>query len=126
MTISILATGSIEMQGTPNLKAKIQNEPTGFLPPFVTIDILMVAVEDVKINGDVGAMITFTGVTYAGEQVELSGNGSINGQVLALSHQHIAGSPVAANLVTGSFVLTLNSGNSIGRIQLYCWRQIKK
>jgi hypothetical protein len=126
LDITILATGSIEISGTPNMTAHMKGVKTPLLPPFVKIDMLMAAVQDIKINGDVSASISFTGISYAGEQVELSGNGSINGQVIAYSNQHVSGTPVDDNSITGSFVLTLNDGNSIGRIKLFSWRQIKK
>jgi hypothetical protein len=90
--------------------------------------MLMAAVEDIKVQGDFDAEISFTGVSFAGEQVELSGNGSINGQILSLGNPNVPNSPVNSNTntVTGSFELTLNDGKSIGRISLYTWRQIKQ
>jgi hypothetical protein len=126
LQISIFTTGSIEISGTPNMRANLSALKTPLLPPFVKIDMLMAAVQDIKINGDVSASISFTGISYAGEQVELSGNGSINGQVISFSNPHVSGTPVSANGITGSFDLTLNDGNSIGRIKLFSWRQIKK
>jgi hypothetical protein len=126
LQVTILTTGSIEISGTPNMKANLTALKTPLLPPFVKIDLLMAAIQDIKINGDVSASISFTGISYAGEQVELSGNGSINGQVISYSNRHVSGTPVSANGITGSFDLTLNDGNSIGRIKLFSWRQIKK
>lgn len=128
LKVTILATGSIEVNGTPNLKANLENLSTPLLPPFITINVLMVAVEDIVVQGDFDAKISFTGVSFAGEQVELSGNGSINGQVLSLGNMNVPNSPVNSNTntVTGSFELTLNDGKSIGRISLYTWRQIKQ
>jgi hypothetical protein len=126
LAVTMFATGSIEVAGTPNLTSNLTGLVTPLLPPFVKLDMLMAAVEDVKVNGDFNSAISFSGISYAGEQVELSGNGSIDGQVIALSNRHITGSPVSANSVTGSFDLTLNNGNSIGRIRLFSWRQIKR
>jgi hypothetical protein len=126
LQVTIMTTGSIEISGTPNMRANLSALKTPLLPPFVKIDMLMAAVQDIKINGDVSASISFTGISYAGEQVELSGNGSINGQVISFSNPHVSGTPVSANGITGSFDLTLNDGNSIGRIKLFSWRQIKK
>lgn len=126
LKVSILATGSIEIGGTPNMTAALTNLSSPLLPPFDRPHILLAAVEDIKINGDNNSAISFTGVSYAGEQVELSGNGDINGQVIALSNPHVNGSPVGINKITGSFSLTLNNGNSIGNIRLFSWRQIKQ
>jgi hypothetical protein len=127
IAVTMFTTGSIEVRGNVNIASNLLDLPTPFLPPFVTPDILMMAVEDIWVNGDFAANIAFTGVSYAGEAVKLSGNGSINGQMIAYTWPHVDGSPVdALNIVTGSFQLTLNNGDSIGRVKLYSWRQIKR
>ncbi len=131
--VTIFASGSIDIQGNPNLKANLTRLQTPLLPPFVQVDMLMAAVEDIRVRGDFSADISFTGITYSGEQVDLSGNGSINGQVIAFGNNNVNNSLVEGpngdknrNTITGSFVLTLNQGNSVGRIKLASWRQIKK
>lgn len=126
LQISILTTGSVTISGNPNIVANLRGLRTPLLPPFVRIDVQLIAVEDIKINGDTDGAQRFSGVSFAGEQVELSGNGAFDGQVIAYSNRDIAGSPVSANSLTGSFTLTLNSGSSIGRVRLYSWRQIKR
>jgi Tfp pilus assembly protein PilX len=128
---TILATGSIEIAGNPYLTANLQQLQTPELPPFVKVNILMVAVEDIKITGDVGAgsgIIKFSGISYAGEQVYLSGNGEIHGQVIAQGNQNVPNSPVDQpfNEVTGSFTLDFNGGQAVGKIKLISWRQIKR
>ncbi|HXG63838.1 MAG TPA: hypothetical protein VNO70_01955 [Blastocatellia bacterium] len=127
LPVTMFATGSIEVRGNVSIGANLQDVQTPFLPPFISPDILMVATQDVWVNGDFAANIAFTGVSFAGEAVKLSGNGSINGQMIAYNWPHVSGSPVSAlNEVTGSFLLTLNQGDSIGRIRLFSWRQIKQ
>ena len=127
LAITMFTTGSIEVRGNVNITSNLLDLPTPFLPPFVTPDILMMATEDIWVNGDFAANIAFTGVSYAGEAVKLSGNGSINGQMIGYNWPHVTDSPVdALNVVTGSFSLTLNNGDSIGRVKLYSWRQIKR
>ncbi|MEK6321488.1 MAG: hypothetical protein AABN33_07380 [Acidobacteriota bacterium] len=127
IAVTMFSTGSIEVRGNVNITANLLDLQTGFLPPFVTPDVLMMAVEDIWVNGDFAANIAFTGVSYAGEAVKLSGSGSINGQMIAFNWPHVSGSPVdALNVVTGNFQLTLNQGDSIGRVKLYSWRQIKR
>jgi hypothetical protein len=134
---TILCTGSITISGNPYMQANLQNLRTPELPPFVSVNILMAAVEDLKINGDVGAgsgTIRFSGICYAGEQVYLSGNGEIRGQVLALNNPNVHGttgsngSPVDRddNEVTGSFTLDFDGGRAVGKISLMSWRQIKQ
>ncbi|HWN98568.1 MAG TPA: PilX N-terminal domain-containing pilus assembly protein [Blastocatellia bacterium] len=145
---TILATGSITISGNPFLEGRHSGLTVGSvtypspiqtpeLPPFVRINPLLIAVEDLEINGDVGAgagNIRFSGICYAGEQVYLSGNGEIQGQVLALNNPNVHGttgsngSPVDRNdnEVTGSFVLNFNGGQAVGKIKLMSWRQIKQ
>ncbi len=128
---TIFATGSIEITGTTNFTSKLKNLHTPELPPFVDVDILMIAVQDLRVRGDVDAATTpngptFNGISYCGEQFDLSGNGSFNGQVISYSNTHMNSTPVSANIETGSFILTLNNGNSYGTIKLLSWRQIKR
>ena len=129
LNISILATGSIVVDGSPDVASNIINLETPELPPFVKVNILFAAVEDVKVTGDVTAALPFkfAGIVYAGEQVYLSGNGSIdNGQVIALSNTHNAHTPVDGNLISGHFDLNFSGGSGVGKIQLQTWRQIKR
>jgi Tfp pilus assembly protein PilX len=145
---TIMATGSITISGNPYLEGRYSGLTVGAvtypspiqtpeLPPFVRINPLLIAVEDLQINGDVGAgagVIRFSGICYAGEQVYLSGNGEIQGQVLALNNPNVHGtsgsnrSPVDRNdnEVTGSFVLNFNGGQAVGKVKLMSWRQIKQ
>ena len=133
LRVTIMATGSIAVNGNANIDSNLTDLSTPLLPPFVRLDILMVATEDIQVRGDFSASIAFTGISYAGEQVDLSSNGSINGQVIAYGNNNVNTSLVEGpvgdrnrNTVTGNFELTLNDGNSIGRIKLYSWRQIKQ
>jgi Tfp pilus assembly protein PilX len=123
--ISILTTGSIELTGNPNFISQLNNVQTTELPPFVAPNFLFVATEDVKIRGD-ASVPRFSGVIFAGEQFDLSGNGAIDGQVLSLSNPDLSGSPVSDNSISGSFDLTFNGGQAVGRIMLMSWRQIKQ
>jgi hypothetical protein len=129
LQISILATGSIQVAGTPNITANLLSLSTPLLPPFASPNILMIAIQDIKITGDNNSAINFTGVSFAGEQVELSSSGDVNGQILSLSNTDCHGSPstpVTINSISGRFNLTLNDGNSVGRVKLFSWRQIKR
>src|SRR6185369_995826 len=125
--VSILTTGSIELSGNPDFISQmnsVETLPTE-LPPFVKPSFLFVATEDVKIRGD-ASVPRFSGVIFAGEQFDLSGNGAIDGQVLSLSNPDLSGSPVSDNSISGSFDLTFNGGQAVGRIMLMSWRQIKQ
>jgi hypothetical protein len=126
LQVTIMVTGSIEIDGTPNITANLKNLETPFLPPFIKINLLQVAVQDIKITGDNNSAIKFTGVSFAGEQVELSSSGDINGQIIAFSNPHVTNTPVVNNSISGRFNLTFNDGNSVGRLRLFSWRQIKR
>ncbi len=133
---TILTTGSIIINGNPYLTGNSVLK-TPELPPFVQVRILFAAVEDIQVNGDVGAgagQIKFSGICYAGEQVDLSGSGDVDGQILALNNPNVSGtggstaSPVnqTNNTVTGHFTLNFNGGQAVGTISLMSWRQIKQ
>jgi len=133
---TILATGSIQINGNPYLTGNAVLK-TPELPPFVQVRILFAAVEDIQVRGDVGAgngQINFSGICYAGEQLDLSGSGNINGQIIALDNPNVSGtsgsnaSPVnqGDNTVTGHFTLDFDGGQAIGKIVLMSWRQIKE
>jgi len=133
---TVLATGSIQINGNPYLTGNSVLK-TPELPPFVQVRILFAAVEDIQVTGDVGAgagQIKFSGICYAGEQVDLSGSGDVDGQILALNNPNVSGttgsnaSPVnqTNNTVTGHFTLNFNGGQAVGTISLMSWRQIKQ
>jgi hypothetical protein len=123
--ITIMSTGSIDIESTPVYAANLTDLSTPELPPFVTINLLLLAVEDIKIKGNAGVP-TFSGIIFGGEQFDLSGNGSFDGQVISLGNPHITGSPVSSNNLQGNFTLTFNGGQSLGRVSLMSWRQIKE
>jgi len=125
LRVSVLATGSIETTSNPSFVSNLTSLVTPELPPFVNVSLLFVTVEDVKIRGDVDVP-HFSGIIYAGEQFDLSGNGAFDGQVIGLSNRDVSASLVSANSVSGSFELTFNGGQAIGTIRLMSWRQIKQ
>lgn len=125
LRLSVLATGSIETTANPSFESNLTGLVTPELPPFVNVSLLFVTVEDVKIRGDVDVP-HFSGIIYAGEQFDLSGNGAFDGQIIGLSNTDVSASLVTANSVSGSFELTFNGGQAIGTVRLMSWRQIKK
>ena len=125
LSLSVLATGSIETTSNPSFVSNLTGLVTPELPPFVNVSLLFVTVEDVNIRGDVDVP-HFSGIIYAGEQFDLSGNGAFDGQVIGLSNRDVSSSLVSANSVSGSFELTFNGGQAIGTVRLMSWRQIKQ
>lgn len=126
LQITVFATGSFDLSGTPNITSNLRSFSTPELPPFDHIDMLFAAVEDIGINGDVDGGLVFNGVIYLGEQFNLSGNGKFDGQVVAMNNMDVPSSPVSANEIWGHFDLTLNNGNMLGTVKLISWRQIKE
>jgi hypothetical protein len=123
--ITVFATGSITIGGTPNMQAHLKAS-TPELPPYDKPSILFVMVEDLKCNGDLDIASRFNGIIYLGEQFNLSGNGKFNGQVLGKNNTDMSGSPVNSNQIWGHFDLTLNTGGMIGTVKIISWRQIKE
>jgi len=123
--LTVFATSSIELGGTPNMQAHLKAS-TPELPPYDKPSILFVCVEDLKSNGDLDISSRFNGIIYLGEQFDLSGNGRFDGQVLGKNNTHVNGSPVDSNKIWGHFDLTLNTGGMIGTVKIISWRQIKE
>ena len=123
--LTVFATSSIELGGTPNMQAHLKAS-TPELPPYDKPSILFVCVEDLKCNGDLDIASRFNGIIYLGEQFNLSGNGRFDGQVLGKNNTDINGSPVNTNQIWGHFDLTLNTGGMIGTVKIISWRQIKE
>jgi len=123
--LTVFATGSIELAGTPNMVAHLKVS-TPELPPYDKPEILFVCVEDLKTDGDLDVASKFNGIIYLGEQFDLSGNGRFDGQILGKNNDDISGSPVSANKIWGHFNLTLNTGGMMGTVKIISWRQIKE
>jgi hypothetical protein len=123
--ITVFATGSITIGGTPNMQAHLKAS-TPELPPYDKPSILFAMTEDLKCNGDLDIASRFNGIIYLGEQFNLSGNGKFNGQVLGKNNTDMSGSPVSSNQIWGHFDLTLNTGGMIGTVKIISWRQIKE
>lgn len=128
-TISVIATGNITVNGNANFNPYLAGPRALNLapvqPPFARIDLLFLAGTDVKMNGT-SASVNLNGVIYAGEQVDLRGNGSFEGQIVARSranNDHY----IDANAVSGNFTLNFNSATGrLGNLTQIAWRQVKQ
>ncbi len=96
--VTIIATGHVNVQGTPNYGP---NSASG---------ITILAGTDVEISGNPGARID--GMSYAGEQVQMSGNTVFNGPVIARDRSN-SDPFVQANKIFGSVVLRYEGGLEI-------------
>ena len=94
--MSIIAEGSIEVSGTPDLLP----EPNSLL--------MFVTNEDLDIQGDLTQSLNVEGRVLVREQIHFTGNATIVGQVIVQNEPHTAGTPVDENVVEGNFSLHYN------------------
>jgi hypothetical protein len=128
-TISVVATGHITANGnsdfSPYLAGPRALNLAPVQPPFARIDLLFLAGTDVKLNGTTSSM-NLNGVIYAGEQVDLRGNGSFEGQIIARSRAN-SDNYIGANEVSGNFTLNFNNTTGrLGNLTQIAWRQVKQ
>lgn len=126
LTTSIIATGSITLSGNATIAPKLTNLVIPTQPAYAKVNLLVLAGQDLVILGNTEGT-ALEGLLYAGEQINLSGNGEFNGQVMAYGLADTPGSPVSSNTVTGSFTLEFSDGsNTLGAVTLISWRQVKE
>ncbi len=77
-TVTLIATGYINISGNPGITPDLLNVP---VPNYGTVNISMLAGTDLKIKGTPGTL--YQGVHYAGHQIEVEGNPTVNGQLIA-------------------------------------------
>lgn len=92
-----LVGGDIEMTGKPLISA--------FLP-----DIALVAGRDLDIAGTGQSDGSYDGLLGAHEQLELTGNPTLDGALVSENAPHTTGSPVSVNYISGSMTITHNQG----------------
>jgi hypothetical protein len=110
LQISILATGSIGISGTP------------YLRPDHEDGILLMAAGDVSVGGNAGS--AYSGLVYAGAQCIAEGSATLSGQVLCANGAQPAGATpyVTTNTVQGSFSLNFDcSGNVFNKRRVLYW-----
>jgi hypothetical protein len=111
--MSVLATGSIAVAGTPVITP---DHPGG---------ILFMAGGDVTVAGNPTAGVnSYTGLIYAGAQCSASGNATMFGQLLCANGPQPAGATelITAHSMSGNFVLTFDcSGNLFNKRRVLYW-----
>jgi hypothetical protein len=111
--MSVLATGSIAVSGTPVITA---DHPDG---------ILFMAAGDVTVAGNPTAGVnSYTGMIYAGAQCSASGNATMFGQLLCANAAQPAGATelVTGHSMSGNFVLTFDcSANVFNKRRVLYW-----
>jgi hypothetical protein len=109
--ISIMTNGSVFMNGNAYVRPSVRIA-TPEAPPWNLIDLLVMAGEDLKMDGTAGAGDEIEGVMYAHEQFWLSGSGYITGQVVGYDEDLIYDA-TTMNYITNDGVLTNPSGSAI-------------
>lgn len=107
-----LAKGDIDIRGTPVI--------TGFLE-----GLLVMAGRDLEVNGN--TQQAYEGVMAAHEQVDASGNATLNGAIINGEDCDTPGSPVTANRVSGSMMLTHHADLEIpvgGDVRTTLWLEL--
>jgi hypothetical protein len=118
--ITIYATGYIKVSGSLTI-ANYKNP----VDPVDIQNLFFVAGTDVKYNGN--ATHTIDGIIYAADQLELSGNPTINGAAIAYDATLLE-PLVSSNTITGSVVLNYGCGMTIPNgsveIKVISWNEI--
>jgi hypothetical protein len=111
--MTVLATGSIAVSGTPVI---VPDHPDG---------ILFMAAGDVTIAGQPTAGVdSYSGMIYAGAQCSAAGNATMFGQLLCANGPQPAGAAelITAHSMSGNFVLTFDcSANVFNKRRVLYW-----
>jgi hypothetical protein len=115
MAMSIIATGSILISGTP------------FLVPSSPDRIMFLSGADVEIAGnpDAGAL-NYEGLIYANSQCKINGNPAVHGQIVCKNRTNPVGSQeiVVDNAISGNPRITYNCGGfRLTRLRFLSWYQ---
>ena len=114
VSLSVIATGSIEVSGNPQLEP---SHPDGYL---------LVAMGDLSISGNPsGFPRNYQGILYGKSQCKVSGNPSIEGQLLCRDEPNPAGSVdyAALNEVSGDPTFTFDCGANANRRILHWYHR---
>ncbi|MBI4851154.1 MAG: hypothetical protein HY819_04935 [Acidobacteria bacterium] len=125
VSLTIITTGYIDVQGTPNFVGQLKAKLDPIAPPFTNPQLLFLAGTDVALQGNLTTSIKFEGVVYAREQVGLTGNCTYTGQVVAAD---ITGfdNKVSQNLLSGSASVTFKgSTGALGAVRSSSYRVLK-
>lgn len=98
--LTVVATGSVNISGTPILR------------PATTDSIMIIAGADVAIAGNPSGTHNYEGLIYAGSQCSLTGNAQVRGNMVCRNDAHppSAMNYAAANSTAGNATLTYGCG----------------
>jgi hypothetical protein len=102
--MSVIATGSIELSGNPNIRSSHPD------------NISLLAGGDLKISGN-PEMLTndYSGLLYAGSQCDVSGNPTVNGQLVCKNLPNASGTVdhVGENMISGNPQIRFECGSNL-------------
>lgn len=111
MPLSIIAEGSIEIAGNPDLKPDLP-------------ELMFVTNRDLKINGNVEQPISFEGVMLVHEQIFISGNPELAGQIIVENAANLS-TLVDQNTIAGNMTLTYNGLVGSNSFRVIAWREVR-
>lgn len=111
--LTIIAEGSIDISGSPDISAD-------------TPELLFVTDGDLSISGGLDALdpLTAQGQMLVHEQVSMSGNPSVGGQLIVENAATVS-TLVTANSISGNVTITYNGGLGTGVYSVTGWRDIR-
>lgn len=111
--LTLIAERSIDISGSPDLTAD-------------TNELLFVAGGDLEISGglDTGDPLTTQGQVLVHEQIKLSGNPAISGQVIVEDAENVE-TLVSANAISGNVSITYNGGLGSNLFTITGWSEVK-
>jgi cytoskeletal protein CcmA (bactofilin family) len=112
--LTIIAEGSIDISGSPDFAAD-------------TPELLFVTDGDLEISGglDSGNPLTFSGQMLVHEQVKISGNPALGGQLIVENAPSVD-TLVTQNDISGNPTITYNGGLGTGTLSVQGWRDVRQ
>ncbi len=118
--VTIVATGYLEISGNPEfINYKNPLHSAGIQ------DLFLIAGTDIKYNGN--PFNTLEGLIYAGEQIDFSGNATVNGAILAYDHPNSSEGLVSENKISGNPNITYGCGlivPNVGGVEVVSWNEL--
>jgi len=111
MTITLIAEGSIDISGSPNLTAE-------------TNELLFVTDADLEISGGVDTNVVAQGQMLVHEQVKLSGNATLGGQLI-VENAESQDPFVEMNEISGSVTIDYNGTLGTNQFFVTSWREVR-
>ncbi|MEX2272365.1 MAG: PilX N-terminal domain-containing pilus assembly protein [Vicinamibacterales bacterium] len=111
LAISIIAEGDIEISGNPNLRPDLP-------------ELMLVTNRDLKISGLLEQPIAFEGQMLVREQLHISGNPTLAGQILVENAANVS-NLVLSNTISGNPTIIYNGIVGTNTFVVVGWREIR-